>query len=159
MTPFEQIVAILDAATFPERPETPARVSAPKNKTGGRRQAAAPPDPSAASVPPPAAAADLAGASSHASAAPSRPGLRVVAGTMVQNASSQSGGSDEERIGSRRATRARAAAKGGQVNAADLTLSFYPHTDLGNAERFAARFKGKLLHCPALGWLLSLIHI
>lgn len=39
MTPFEQITAIIDAAIFPERPEIPARVSAPKNQTGGRQAA------------------------------------------------------------------------------------------------------------------------
>jgi putative DNA primase/helicase len=30
-------------------------------------------------------------------------------------------------------------------------LAFYPQTDLGNAERFAARFEGRLLSCPAIG--------
>lgn len=32
-------------------------------------------------------------------------------------------------------------------------LAFYPQTDLGNAERFRERYRGKLLWCPALGWL------
>jgi putative DNA primase/helicase len=32
-------------------------------------------------------------------------------------------------------------------------LAHFPMTDLGNAERFAARFHDRLLWCPALGWL------
>ncbi len=35
----------------------------------------------------------------------------------------------------------------------DLRLAFFPHTDLGNAERFRERYRGRLLWCPALGWL------
>ena len=35
----------------------------------------------------------------------------------------------------------------------DRKLAWYPLTDLGNAERFCARHKGRLLYCPALGWL------
>jgi len=31
--------------------------------------------------------------------------------------------------------------------------AFFPHTDLGNAERFRERYRGRLLWCPALGWL------
>ncbi|MBR1150106.1 phage/plasmid primase, P4 family [Bradyrhizobium sp. JYMT SZCCT0428] len=38
-------------------------------------------------------------------------------------------------------------------DALNRRLAFYPHTDLGNAERFRERWKGKLLWCPALGWL------
>jgi putative DNA primase/helicase len=35
----------------------------------------------------------------------------------------------------------------------DGELAAFPLTDLGNAERFAARNRGRLLHNPALGWL------
>lgn len=35
----------------------------------------------------------------------------------------------------------------------DLQLAFYPMTDLGNAERFAARNRDRFKYCPALGWL------
>jgi hypothetical protein len=35
----------------------------------------------------------------------------------------------------------------------DLKLAFFPQTDLGNAERFAARNKTRLQFSPAIGWL------
>lgn len=44
MITLADIAAGFDAATPMQRPEIPARVSAPKDKTGGRRQAAAPND-------------------------------------------------------------------------------------------------------------------
>lgn len=39
------------------------------------------------------------------------------------------------------------------LDALNMQLAFYPHTDLGNAERFRDRWKDRLLWCPALGWL------
>jgi len=35
----------------------------------------------------------------------------------------------------------------------DLRLAFFPLTDLGNAERFRERLRGRLLWCAAIGWL------
>lgn len=35
----------------------------------------------------------------------------------------------------------------------DARLAFYPQTDLGNAERFRDRHKGRLVWCAAMGWL------
>lgn len=35
----------------------------------------------------------------------------------------------------------------------DAELAEYPQTDLGNAERFARRFRDQLLFCPTLDWL------
>ncbi|WP_424361088.1 DNA primase family protein [Methylocystis parvus] len=35
----------------------------------------------------------------------------------------------------------------------DRRLAGFPRTDLGNAERFAERYRGKLLHCEAMGWI------
>lgn len=37
--------------------------------------------------------------------------------------------------------------------ALDRRLAFFPQTDLGNAERFRERNRGKLIWCAALGWL------
>lgn len=45
---------------------------------------------------------------------------------------------------------------GGRDDDADrlnLRLAFFPLTDLGNAERFVARNRGRLLYCSAIGWL------
>ena len=38
-------------------------------------------------------------------------------------------------------------------NGDDLIFARRPMTDLGNAERFAGRFRDALRYCPALGWL------
>ena len=35
----------------------------------------------------------------------------------------------------------------------DLRLAFFPLTDLGNAERFRERYRGRLIWCAAIGWL------
>lgn len=35
----------------------------------------------------------------------------------------------------------------------NLQLAFFPMTDLGNAERFSARYRDRLKFCPQLGWL------
>jgi putative DNA primase/helicase len=42
---------------------------------------------------------------------------------------------------------------GGVGDAFERRLGGFPLTDLGNAERFVARFKSRFLWCPALGWL------
>jgi putative DNA primase/helicase len=38
-------------------------------------------------------------------------------------------------------------------NNLNLRLAFYSRTDLGNAERFRERYRGKLLWCRTRGWL------
>jgi putative DNA primase/helicase len=38
-------------------------------------------------------------------------------------------------------------------SALDRECAFFPLTDMGNAERFVARNKGKFLWCPVIGWL------
>jgi putative DNA primase/helicase len=40
-----------------------------------------------------------------------------------------------------------------EEDALDRRLARFPHTDLGNAERFVERFRGRLAHCRAIGWL------
>ena len=39
------------------------------------------------------------------------------------------------------------------AGARNMRLAFFPLTDLGNAERFRERYRGRLLWCPAIGWL------
>lgn len=39
------------------------------------------------------------------------------------------------------------------ANRLNLRLGFFPMTDLGNAERFRERYRGRLLYCSAIGWL------
>ena len=96
----------------------------------------------AESASPPAPHAAAAAAVAAAPAPPAEGG---------ETASSQTGGSP-----------AKSAATGGGgrpiVPAEDATtrgmrLAFFPLTDLGNAERFRERYKGKLLWCAAAGWL------
>jgi putative DNA primase/helicase len=105
--------------------------------------------PSAASV-----AADPSNSSDPPAAA--RPSLRVVAGTeSIASETSQSGGSSETSPSEKGAARSRvqrSKAKG-DINPLDIRLAWFPQTDLGNAERFVERYRGKLLWCPALGWL------
>jgi putative DNA primase/helicase len=77
--------------------------------------------------------------------------------------SSQTGGSrpsgDDKPPGAHDGGRGRGRRGGGDSDdgddAADLNrrLALLPLTDLGNAERFAARNEGRFLYCPALGWL------
>lgn len=42
---------------------------------------------------------------------------------------------------------------GGGADDLDRSLARYPLTDLGNAERFAARNEKRLRYCPEIGWL------
>ncbi len=44
-------------------------------------------------------------------------------------------------------------AAGGDDDGLHLRLAFLPHTDVGNAERFSERNRGRLRFCPAIGWL------
>lgn len=42
---------------------------------------------------------------------------------------------------------------GDDEHALDRWLATFPLTDLGNVERFVQRQRGRLIHCPAFGWL------
>jgi putative DNA primase/helicase len=66
------------------------------------------------------------------------------------NASSQTGGSAETPSSGGAGRRPPA---GLDDDAFNRRLAFFPLTDLGNAERFHARYKDLLLFCTALGWL------
>lgn len=78
-----------------------------------------------------------------------------------KDASSQMGGSATKQDGrkgaGRRATKRRGAAREDlspeEQAALDLRLAFFPLTDLGNAERFRERYRGRLIWCQAIGWL------
>lgn len=93
-----------------------------------------------------------------------QPVVSAAAAAVVENPQpSQTGASrpkqDQRRGAGRGATarRRRPADDGrfapGDPAALDRELAFYPQTDLGNAERFCARYRGRLLHCGAIGWL------
>lgn len=41
----------------------------------------------------------------------------------------------------------------GRTGFNEKELAFFPQTDLGNAERFARRYKNRLIHVQAIGWL------
>jgi putative DNA primase/helicase len=181
--PFETIAAIFDAAVTPRTAEEicadiaaatgrarPARKGIKSAAESGRpldlppsaepATLASPAPPAAAPVPP-----------NPPTASPWRP--RVVAGTdgaeQVPSEPSQTGGSPESSATKKKAgaaaepkgkgdprpqeaRRARANAKG-IPDPLDLRLARFPQTDLGNAERFVERNRGKFLWCPGLGWL------
>src|ERR1035437_1438968 len=73
-----------------------------------------------------------------APAPPASPGRRK----KVQASQTGGGGDDPPDEGT-----------GGDGKDLNEQLAFYPQTDLGNAERFRERNVGKILWCPALGWL------
>lgn len=41
-----------------------------------------------------------------------------------------------------------------EKKALDRELAYFPQTDLGNIERFTRRYRGRLMFCQALGWLV-----
>lgn len=127
--------------------EHPLMLSHPRPGEAGNsadvRTSSFPADVAAAARPPDGGAADLP-TSSPASA-----------GFSEQQASSQMGASDDNWPA--------AGGKGGDRQQPDdgedederhIRLAQFPMTDLGNAERFFARNKGRLLWCAAFGWLV-----
>lgn len=93
----------------------------------------------AAAAPPPAAALSppKKEPSSQTGANPNKPDGRRGAGRGVTQRRDRSGGDMTPE----------------DLAALDLRLAFFPLTDLGNAERFRERFRGRLLWCAAIGWL------
>lgn len=138
-----QILAIMDQAAPPAQPA----IGAAEETKGATRQrrdrSSVPPvdsnpQPPAATSPPPAP----------------RP-------QADKRASSQTGAKPKRLDGRKGAGRAALVRRerSGEVQASedpaalDLRLSFFPLTDLGNAERFRERNRGRLLWCSAIGWL------
>ncbi|MDQ2084714.1 phage/plasmid primase, P4 family [Xanthobacteraceae bacterium Astr-EGSB] len=171
MTVFEQIAAIIDAAVAVEAPPLPdarPRARPQRNQTGGRRQAAAPIDPSPVpgdAADPPTAAGDVAGhppdppdvtnppAAAPPPFSPSGDEMTPSSQTGAFSPESAPGGKGSAReAGARRARRGRAGNLEDR-SALDIRLAYFPHTDLGNAERFRERNRHRLLWCAALGWL------
>jgi putative DNA primase/helicase len=156
---FERIVAIVDAAAPVVAPEIPRAENRSTKKAARRKPRSAPSSPSASvSKAPPAAAPPGAPVASGGDPSPSpsaAPAGRA-ADVVAFRASSQKGGlpeSDFTATGSGGVPPTGAAPDDDDGDGIDLRLAFYPHTDLGNAERFCQRNRGKLLWCPALGWL------
>jgi len=79
---------------------------------------------------------------------PDPPGPPAAAGADVYNFPTSRTGATApgDAVAVRKARRA----DGGDVN---LRLAFLPHTDLGNSERFLARYSGEFLWSSAMGWL------
>jgi putative DNA primase/helicase len=143
---WERIVAIIDAAGPIEPPAIPE--SNLRNKSARRQPRSNHPF----------SAADGVGSSPTSPAGPAPPPAAPGGNVVSFRATSQTGALSEKP--------ASAESGGGGSNdlppitPADddgddlhLRLAFYPRTDLGNAERFRERSRGKLLWCPALGWL------
>jgi putative DNA primase/helicase len=162
---WERIIAIVDSAAPVEAPEIPLAVSlnkrAPRQRRSDRSSASAANSASSlptASLPvhdpavPPSQPHAPANAP-EAAAAPAVRGVIVSFRTTSQKGGSAAGNAAAESGGAGRPPAGVARDAGDDDDGLNLRLAFYPHTDLGNAERFRERFRGKLLWCPALGWL------
>ncbi len=55
-------------------------------------------------------------------------------------------------VGSSKPSRGDRTRRAGDDDPLDLKLSRFPMTDVGNAERFVERHKGKVVFCPDIGW-------
>lgn len=96
---------------------------------------------------PPAAMASAAGAAGAPGRDPPAPSTTGTIAILPVGGSSRNGGG-------RRADADRGAGgRSDRDDALDRELADVPMTDLGNVERFVERNRGKLLYCPALGWL------
>lgn len=129
----ERILAIVDAAAPPVAPVVDSEPAASSETKRAARQRGALSSSSPSQDP---------AKPSTGAAAPSPPPPSNVIFAFSQ--SSHSGG-----------RRKRNAAKkdGEDGEGLHKRCSGFPHTDLGNAERFVARNQGRFLWCPALGWL------
>ena len=143
-----------------KRPVIPARLGAPKESTSGRRQAAGPIDASLAadssqnSLPGPSGA-DGGVVSAHPPDPldlPPAPPSAAPATAGENEASSRAGRSSESGPRRKRTRKATASAKQDESRDLNKDLAFLPQTDLGNAERFVARFRECVKWVPNFGW-------
>jgi putative DNA primase/helicase len=160
---WDKIVAIIDAAAPVEPPVIPARAERAKDKAAPRKRRSDRSLPSVFNKDSPGAPEQPQQAvpEPDAAAAPAPPPRAADGGIVPFRASSQKGGSDRESVAAADGEGGAPPNEppsgfdqppddGGDLN---LRLAFYPHTDLGNAERFRERYRGRLLWCPAIGWL------
>ena len=134
----ERIAAIVLNAKPVERPIIPQRVAPPARGSARRKI--------------PSTRRPKGAAPGEAS-----PGASGEAGEAMPD----SGGAGEQRDGRKGAERDATARRnaGGAVGKAtdqaelDARLAFFPLTDLGNAERFRERNRGRLIWCAAIGWM------
>jgi putative DNA primase/helicase len=165
----EMIAAAIAIAVVPQPPALPAPAkpdsAGASRQSSGRRQPAGPHDPSPAggvdsALPKtgvdallPAAGAGAPSLSSSNSADPpvSSSSARAASAVVDEKASSRSGGS-----GGFNGNGGGGGGRGDDEAAAyelNRRLMWLPQTDLGNVERFVARFGDRLRWCPAIGWL------
>lgn len=162
-----EIATAIDAAkpfTFTVPHAGPARASAPKvDKTAGRRQPAGPiePTPATPDLPrDPPADVELSGSSQPPAVAAAAAAPPSASSSTESAQSSQTGESAQKSDGRKGAGRAATARRGGggsggdkaSQEALDRRLAYFPLTDLGNAERFRERNRGRLMFCAAIGW-------
>lgn len=126
--------------SYDPRPEPP-----PYDEVGAFDDPPALPSPSPAPRAPSAAAAENFGASSH-SGGSDRPGDRAGHGDTDGRTGAGRRATDRRGAGRRDFTPAEKADL-------DRRLAFFPQTDLGNAERFRERMRGRILWCAPIGWL------
>src|SRR6185437_7387809 len=162
---WERIIAIVDSAAPVEAPEIPLAVSPKKSAPRQRRSdrsspSAANPASSRATAAPTARGPEIPPTHPDAPSAASVDAAAPAAGrgnVVSFRATSQKGGSAESvsaaGSGGEPPDGAAPGAAGDDGDDLNMRLAFYPHTDLGNAERFRERNRSKLLWCPALGWL------
>jgi putative DNA primase/helicase len=148
MTRQEAIAAILrivDDAAAPLRPaitdSSPLQKNGAPAKPRGRSFPASPTDAVATAAAAASRSSDPPNSSAFSHADP------LAAGK--QPASSQTGGSGGQRGWGERGGRA----TNESTDALNRRLGFFPLTDLGNADRFVERQRGKLMWCQAIGWL------
>lgn len=146
-----QILAILDAAAPPAIPVVDGQADSPSSANKGARKrvrssVSAVVDSNVVAFP-----GSDAASSSSATAAAAPPRKRRKKRPSQEGASASD--SAEQEAGRGGAAGARAKTDGPDKAELDRRLAWLPQTDLGNAERFVERNRGKLLYCQSIGWM------